>query len=362
MACANPPNPDNITPPTELRHPEALSAAEVIRGLTELVRDYPPGYKIQMAFERAQFELERAQKAFASPGEIARLEELVRSLKGEAHRDLREALPPKPVFGKTTEVSKFNIATTIKALESLDHWASKEYRANLIATIERNGRIPEEYKGQLHKDVAEVLKISPKAGGLVRELTLRGQRGATGSASKLGSNSNAAIGAAYELIGTAALSRKVFQSVNQGSPSLYIDKTSDIVTFGDKSYLNRRSEDGVHRRAPSRRTIECDVRIGRPDIINGYREIGIDFKHTKEMKQKYATEDLRSQVEGVVEALKGGQIDEYHFATNGTFGPSFREVVANANAELATVGGTPIGLHEYVSTLVNDPTAKPNAS
>ncbi len=362
MACANPPNPDNITPHTELRHPEALSAAEVIRELTALVRDYPPGEKIQMAFQRAQFELEKAQKAFAPPGEIARLEELVRSLKGEAHRDLREALPPKPMFGTTTEASKFNVATTIKALESSEHWASKEYRANLIATIERNGRIPDAYKEQLHKDVAEVLKIAPKAGGLVRELTLRGQRGATGSASKLGSKSNAAIGAAYELMGTAALSQKVFKPVNETPQQLYINKTRDIVTFGDKSYLNRRSEDGERWRPPPRGTIECDVRIGRSEITGGYREIGIDFKHTKEMGRKYATEDLKNQVDGVVEALKNGQIHEYHFATNGTFGPSFREVVDKANAELIKSGEAPIGLYEYVSTLVNDPTAKPNES
>ena len=140
-------------------------------------------------------------------GEIARLEEQVRSLKGEAHHDRRQALPPEPMFAKTTAASKINIQTAIRALDSEGHWASKEYRSNLIATIERNGRIPEAYKTQLYKDVAAVLKACPHAGGLVRELTLRGQRGATGSATKLGSNNfNAAIGAAYELIGSAALS------------------------------------------------------------------------------------------------------------------------------------------------------------
>ncbi len=361
MACANPPNPDNITPPTELRHPEALSAAEVIRGLTEMVRDYPAGAKIQMAFERAQFELEKAQKAFVPAGEIARLEELVRSLKGEAHRDLRDALPPNPMFGKTTAASKFNVATTIKALESSDHWASKEYRANLIATIERNGRIPKEYKEQLHKDVADVLKICPQAGGLVRELTLRGQRGATGSASKLGSNSNAAIGAAYEVMGTAALIDKVSRPVNAGAPTLYISKIKDHVAFGPKSYTEGRSEDGVHWQPSPRRTVESDVHIGRPEL-DGWREIGIDFKHTKEMARKYATEDLKKQVEGVVDVLSTGVLHEYHFVTNGTFAQSFRDVIADANAELTKRGATLIGLHEYVSTLVDDPTAKPNAS
>lgn len=351
MACANPPDPNRMTAPTELRHPAALSASKTIRELTEAIHNNVFGLTMQQAFERAQFALERARRDGTPLGEIARLEEQVRSLKGEGHHDLRQALPRDPWLGKTTAAAKINIRTAIKALESDGHWASKEYRANLIATIEQNGRIPDAYKKQLSKDVAAVLKACPHAGGLVRELTLRGQRGATGSKSKLGSNSNAAIGAAYELMGSAALTATVSRPVNKDASSLFINSGVDIVTFGDKTYLNRRSEDGIKWHRPTRGKIECDVRIGRPSLIDGYREIGIDFKHTEEMGKKYASRDFENQVENVVEAIKHGQIHEYHFVTNGTFGQSFREVINDANAELAKRGEAPIGLHERVSTV-----------
>ena len=260
-----------MTAPAELQHPTVVSASMTIGELTQAIRNNAFGISIQDAFERAQYALNCARRTGRRQREVARLEEQVRSLKGEAHHNLRQVLPPDPLLGRSTAAAKINVQTTIKTLESDGHWASKEYHANLIATIERNGRIAEAYKEQLSRDVATVLKACPHAGGLVRELTLRGQRGATGSASKLGSKSNAAVGAAYELMGCAALTARVSQPVNAGASPLFIQSGKDIVTFGDKSNLNRRSEDGAKWHAPTRGTIECDVRIGRRTRLDGYQ-------------------------------------------------------------------------------------------
>jgi hypothetical protein len=99
---------------------------------------------------------------------------------------------------------------------------------------------------------------------------------------------------------------------------------------------------------PTRRTIECDVLIARSTLLEGYREIGIDFKHGSNGQPRYASDDLRNQVENVARAIRHGQLHEYHFVTNTTFGSSFREVVAAANAE---IGHTLIGLHEHVTSV-----------
>jgi hypothetical protein len=366
MACAKPPDPDRVTPPSQLRHPARSTASQVIRNMTELVRNRLPGADMQRSFSYAEWALRTARANGAPIAEIERLEAQIRNLKGEGHHQQRDALKGggTDLLGRAIPkyASDANVRTLVGALSNSFHWAAKETRENLLRMIERNGRIPDAYRAQLASDVAKVLEVCPHAGGLARELTLRGQRGATGSASKLGSKSNAGIGAAYELMGTAALATKGARSSTPGAPPLYINTGRDQVTFGDKAFLNRRSRDGVTWRSPSRATIECDIRIARPEGLPGlttsYREIGVDFKHVKEMGAKHASADFRNQVENVVEAIKDGQLHEYHFATNGTFGQGFRDVVAEANRELGARGETPIGLYEHVHTLVSDPSAQ----
>jgi hypothetical protein len=329
-----------------------------MRDIAALIRATRPDKDIQKAVDSAEFLLENARKAGATPQELARLEELVKALKGIGHHQLRDKLQPRSTFfghALPSAASEANVKTTIAGLTSDAHWAAEEIRANLMTMIEQNGRIPEAYKGQLRHDVAAVLLMCPHAGGLVRELTLRGQGRATGSASKLGSHSNSGVGAAYEIMGAAALAKGGSKASN-GAPSLNIYSGRDIVTFGDKSYMNRRIIDKDTWEAPSRASIECDIRIARP-TIDGFREIGVDFKHVRENGTKHSSADLKNQVENVVEAIKSGQLHEYHFVTNGNFGSGAKEVIAQANVELARTGDTPIGIHEYVHTLSSDPTA-----
>jgi hypothetical protein len=188
--------------------------------------------------------------------------------------------------------------------------------------------------------------VCPNAAGIVKAMTLRGQGTALASRAKLGSDSNAAMGSVYELMGTATLSRRPSAAVN-GGPSLFIDPAFDEVTFGAKSLINREANRLGLIDLPTRRTVESDVRIGRKGLL-GFREIGVDFKHSKDGSPRYASEDIRNQTENVARAIRHGEMHEYHFVTNATFGPSFRKAVADANA---TLGHTAIGLHEHVTSL-----------
>lgn len=309
--------------------------------------------------ERAEFLLDKARRAGASSDELAKIGEQVKALKGVGFRDLRGRLQSQSTLlgdARPSAASRANVETAINALTKDHHWAAREMRSNLVQMIERNGRIPDAYKPQLRHDVATVLRMCPHAGGLARELTLRGQRGATGSASKLGSQSNAGVGAAYEIMGAAALANGGSRAVNSGAPTLHINVGSDIVTFGDKAFINGRPGNSGEWISPTRGTIECDVRIGRSTPY-GFREIGIDFKHSSENGSRHSSADLKNQVENVVEAIRDGQLHEYHFVTNGSFGSGFKEVVAQANTELSRSGEALIGLHEHVHTLGSDPTA-----
>lgn len=245
--------------------------------------------------------------------------------------------------------AKRNAPTVVRALETNDHWRSREYKECLLRLVEQNSKIPERYREQLPHDVANVLRVCPDAAGLVKAMTLRGQNGPLGSRAKLGSDSNAAIGSAYELMGTAALIGKVSTPVN-GGPTLFINAGFDKVTFGPKSTINREMTKLGFVEPPTRRSIECDIRIGRPNLLGVYREIGVDFKHSKE-ETKHASADLKNQVENVIKAIRHGEIHEYHFVTNGKFGTSFRKVIDAANEELKASGFSAIACHEYVLTV-----------
>jgi hypothetical protein len=325
------------------------------------IRLNPPGTSVDDSILRTERLLQSAISSGISKADQERLEGQLHNLKNLAQSRMRDnvsrSAPMRRIGEKIASVgwvmkafsedsAKRNAPRVISALKNRDHWQSKEYRELLIRMIEGNTRIPREYKEQLPRDVAEVLRVCPNAAGIVKAMTLRGQRTPLASRGKLGSDANSAIGSAYELMGTAALIRKASTPVN-GGPKLYISQSSDSVTFGDKSNINRQVNRLGLIEMPTRRTIECDVRIGR-NTLAGFREIGIDFKHGGEAKPRYASEDLRNQVSNVVRAIQHGQLHEYHFVTNSTFGSSFREVIDAANHEL---GHNVIGCHEYVTSI-----------
>lgn len=355
MACAKPIDPTSMTAPEALRHPDQPRPTELMRDLLLYTKFAEPGDSLDATLARGQFILDQARRGHAPAAEIEKLERQLEALKGAAARSQRNALHVHSgLFGRETAASQSNVHTMWRAMTDDKHWAATAARANLQAIIEQNGRIPEAYKPQLHKDLAVVLTVAPHAAGLVTELTERGQGKATGSPSKAGSKGNAGVGAAYELMGTAALATRISEPANQGAPSLFIRPGEDHVVFGPKTCLNGTLDKSDKWLKPDRRTVECDIRIYREG-----REIGVDFKHRAEMGTTYASKNLVSQAKAVGKAILHGQLDEYHFVTNGTFGESFRKAVADANETLMDQGLPQIGLHERVTTLPVDPTAGP---
>ncbi len=365
MACGKPPKPDAMTPPSPVRHPAHHHAFDTLLRVQITLETQPPGKPFDAALKFAEETVQLARRGPTSSDIVRRLEAKMDGLRAFAQTrfqdnvirtapDRRMERPGVPLavarkeFGP--DAARRNVDTTIRALENRDHWKSREYRERLVRIVEGNAIIPTDYKKQLPYDVAAVLAACPDAGGLVKELTLRGQRGAIGSVSKLGSRGNAAIGTAYELMGTAVLTRKVVPSSN-GGRRLHICSGQDLVTFGVKSNINRQLRPDGSLDLPTRRTIECDLRIGRMVPLEPYREIGVDFKHVQHAGVKSSSKDHENQVANVVKALQQGDIDEFHFVTNGRFGESFMTVVNRANDVLRGASLASISCHDYVSSL-----------
>jgi hypothetical protein len=363
MACGKPPDPDARTAPSPFDHPGVGPAAASLKEAEYIISTQPPGAAVDAAIARAERMLEYARRDGANERVVQKLDGRLEHLKGFAQTRMRDnvyqSARPRDIDKKGASpewaakqfwegAAKRNAPTVIRALETKEHWRSKEFRQTLLDLVEQNARIPDKYREQLPHDVARVLRQCPDAAGLVKAMTLRGQGRPIGSRSKLGSNSNTALGSAYELMGTAALIGKVSTPVN-GGPKLCIELL-DKVTFGPKSTINREMNRLGVIDLPTRRTIECDIRIGRADLLSGYREIGVDFKHSRD-GVRYASDDLKSQVKGVERAIRHGEIHEYHFVTNGKFSESFRQVVESANEELKASGHSQIACHEYVTTV-----------
>lgn len=370
MACAKPPSSSGLTPPSS-NPPAPLPIYSALRKMEETISTKPPSETVDRAIKYADECLASAVDKGVRGAELRSIQNRIEELKHFAVLRQRDAiglpgpaeprsrnersLPLDKALERFTETdSKRESDRVVKALADRSHWQHKEYCEHLVKVIQGNDSLPQEYKDQLPSDVAAVVRACPEAGGLVKELTLRGQRKPTGSSSKLGSRGRSGIGSAYEIMGTAALTRRVIHSGNNG-PSLWLNSQVDHVTFGDKAVINRTLSPAGFLMMPTRRTVECDLRIGRPptNMLLGdqWREIGVDFKHVKRGEQRSYKPDDHNQIQNVANVIRDGTIDEYHFVTNGSFDSKFKSWVAEANAELTVHGHTPIAYHEHVTTI-----------
>lgn len=374
MACGKPPDPSCVTPPVKTGNLAVHHASETFAAARQQIGRMEPGDQLDEIMNKAKRALERAVASGANQKTLNRLQGEFDQLRGLARERMRANVDgpakPKAISDKPTDseeaFKKFsesaaqrNAKPCIRALDSKSNYQHEEVKQQLLKQIDPNEKLSSVYRDQLVTDVARVLEICPNAAGIVKALTFRGQKEGMTLMKDIASRGNKAIGSAYELMGTAALGKKTSTAINtkHSAPSLRINMGKDHVVFGAKSHINSSYPDEKTPVLRTRKTIESDIQIGRktPD---GYREIGIDFKHVKEAGTKGL--DKRkgrdvNQIENVAKAIQSGDLHEYHFVTNGRFSKPFKEAVDKVNDELVATGNDPIGLHEYVSTLVNDP-------
>jgi hypothetical protein len=179
-------------------------------------------------------------------------------------------------------------------------------------------------------------QITEHQGRLPPNLFTQGRDGHTPTMHRLAHSTYAvARGYAAEIVGTGAILNERIKGLSIGP--------ADTLTFGEKAQTGA-SLAGEGRglgvigpdragkmveevfRTPKSRTSESDLRISKPDG----REIGVDFKWTSQPRR-----DLKEdEVLGALNALRLGEVDEFHFVTNARFTDGTRRAVEAINREL----------------------------
>lgn len=370
MACGKPPNPSHMTPPQEVSHPIVHAARQGMREVLSVVRVLSPGPEFDRQLKRAQNWFERVAAAGVGQTLLVELNKRLRHIESEATRSLRAAgtgIPRAngdPTRPETPELPKDwsprPVAPVIcDALTNPNHLLHDKVTTRLMTFVSANQELSRPYQKQLPEDIAQLVKHTPDALGLVKEAVHRGQRHPLASAGKIGTG----LGTVYEIMGTASLIHDSSAAANIGGLPLRVDPL-DRLDFGIK--LQASYQDDDRRLFQHRKTIEADLLIYRPPpqpniLLERGREIAIDFKHAKDgrgytdkdgrEKTKSGTSALATQLAGVVSALKTGEIDEFHFVTNGHFSEGFREAVDDANRTMKAASGQDldlISMHEHV--------------
>ena len=396
MACAKPPEPGCATPPSDLLDFATRQAEERIAHALDLIAAGNVEAKLNADVGAIEAAIERMQRGGASEEEIGKIRAGLERVKGEGVSALRT----QAVYGgkaqksignagvsknKVQELAKDGLAResasrAVRVLTTPGHWAHETFKTALFRVIEGAGKIPNEYKATLTEDVAMLLRVCPKAGGLVAAMLTRGQP--QGSfVRRFQHTGNDAVGAAYEVMGTAALCRRASPAVNQRHEgrSLVIDPTRDRLVFGPKSYLNHQYSDFGKVKDRGRASVEADAQFLRRETNGSYSEIGIDFKHVAEGKTVGSDEALVRQIKAVGRQIGAGAYDEFHFVTNGRFSERVLKAVGEVNEllladqakgtrelseegvvdarRLTTSGTAKIVLHHHVMTIIDDPHA-----
>lgn len=255
-------------------------------------------------------------------------------------------------------VSEKSAARAREALTKPGHWAHETFKQELFRVIEAGGKIPDKYKVALARDTARLLEVCPKAGGLVTAMVTRGQPKGSFVRRMASENKNDAVGAAYEIMGTSALCQKVSKPANtkHQAPELHIDPVNDKLVFGPKAFMNHRYSDKGKVSDRDRRSTEGDALFSP----KGRGDVAIDFKHSAEARSVGISKH-RDQLKAVAEQIGHRQYNEFHFVSNGKFSAPFKEAVDKLNDLLIERGHkteeglAPIALHEFVTSISDDP-------
>lgn len=353
MACAKPPEPGRATPPSDLLSFTTRQAEERIAHALDLIAAGDVEKELTADVKAIEAAIERMQRVGASEEEIARIRAGLERVKGEGESALRtqavyghkaQKTPGQAGVSKSEvqDLAKDGLAhesaiRAINILTSPGHWAHETFKMALFRVIEGAGKIPDEYKANLTEDVAMLLRVCPKAGGLVAAMLTRGQP--QGSfMRRFQHKGNDAVGAAYEVMGTAALCRRSSPAVNQRhrGRSLEIDPIRDRLVFGPKSYLNHHYSEFGKVRDRGRASVEADAQFLRRETDGSYSEVGIDFKHVAEYKTVRADDALVRQIKAVGNQIAAGVYHEFHFVTNGRFSERVLKAVDEVNELLLT--------------------------
>lgn len=368
MACGKPPEPGRATAPSDRCDFALTQVQDLLESIESMISLGDMGDKLDARMASAERAIERLRSGGRPESQLRKIEGRFDKLRGDARgARRREAVglgrsnsqhQKAPSGEKVLKyfadgASERSARTCIEGLEKSGHHAHKDFEKEVFRVIEANGKIPDRYKETLARDTAMLLRVCPSAGGLVAAMVTRGQpRGSF--ARRLDTKGNDAVGATYEIMGTAALCERVSKPANtrHNAPSLCIDPTKDKVAFGPKAYMNHRYAYDRKVADRGRRTVEADAQL----FQNG-REVAIDFKHVKEAGTRGNSSELTKQMKAVAEAISHGHYDEYHFVTNGKFSESFKSAVESVNDDLVANGNTPIACHEYVNSIGSDPHA-----
>lgn len=231
-------------------------------------------------------------------------------------------------------------------LSDPSHPAHKVFSAYVLRNAVSNQSIPDTYKQELPKAVADIAKINPTVLGLVKPARNWGQTTSIDAPGKLGHKTRGA-GFAYEILGTAALINKESKAKNTGvSLKIYSTDRPDLGFKLQASYL---FADKELPSQPKRGTTEADLFISSPTGI-GHKNIGVDFKNSMK-SSRYSGQITTSEIEGRKIALMTGEIAEFHYVTNGTFPEPVTKAFDKANREILDEKGKEVGLisyHEHV--------------
>lgn len=203
-----------------------------------------------------------------------------------------------------------------------------------------NHALSDERALEIPRALDRIWRHSPNAPGLFNQL----RTGASAWVDNLkNSAKGAADGVAYEVIATAAL---LNQTVKNGhGKSLHIGLTDQIAGFGLKHQASYGAKgpiavsDGGRRTIfyqPKRGTVEADLVITRPvGILPGDTiDIAVDFKLSTTASPTCVAE---LQLQGVLVALKTGEIDCFYFVTNTHFDNETVVLVHEANRQIESM-------------------------
>jgi hypothetical protein len=125
-----------------------------------------------------------------------------------------------------------------------------------------------------------------------------------------------ASGFAYEVVAAARFIDRARTPGNGGNP-LSVTKGEDELLFGAKLPAG-----------PNRKHVEADVMVVKP---SGFK-IGVDSKaYTRPFPP---SSDLKAELQGIKEAIRQGEVHEFHFAVRDRISPTAKELIETADREL----------------------------